>query len=124
MVLWGQMGDRVLGVNQSGDPRQGLSSHATARADGSVQVLAINKGAADDILAVAFTGFDPTGRAVDVYTLSPGGPDRTSRDAVYNGARNPAPGALPAPRTKTASLIVAPRLRPLHSKDVAAGRTA
>jgi MYXO-CTERM domain-containing protein len=101
MALWGRMGDRVLAATDSDDPGHAVSSYATSKADGSVQVLAINKSTADQTVNVAFSGFDPTG-SVDVYTLSPTG-DRTSKDARFNGVTNPSPGSLPGPSNVGAS---------------------
>jgi hypothetical protein len=101
LVLWGLMGDQVLGLTQSADPSQTVSTYATSRADGSLQVMAINKSTSATTVAISFTGFDPGGRTVDLYTLSPNGA-ATSKDALYNGATNPAPSALPAPATSTA----------------------
>ncbi len=95
MVLWGQMGDQVLGLTQSADPARGVSHYATKKSDGSVQVLSINKSGAAETVAVSFTGFNPTGRDVRVHTLNPVG-DRGSRDVRYNGVTNPRPDALPA----------------------------
>jgi MYXO-CTERM domain-containing protein len=95
MVLWGQMGDQVLGLTQSADAARGVSHYATKKADGSLQVLSINKSGNAETVTVSFSGFDPSGRDVRIHTLTPVG-DRSSRDVRYNGVTNPRPEALPA----------------------------
>ncbi|HEY6559810.1 MAG TPA: hypothetical protein VI072_21150 [Polyangiaceae bacterium] len=102
MVLWGRMGDRVLNLTQSADPARGVSHYAAKKADGAVQVLSINKSNAAETVTTSFTGFNPTGRNVSMYTLTPVG-DRTSRDVRYNGVTNPSPSALPAAATQSVS---------------------
>jgi hypothetical protein len=98
LVLWKAMGDRVLPLTQSADPSTTVSAHATTRGDGSVQVMAINKTASTQPLAITWTGYLPSARGVDQYVVASIG-DTTSPDVTYNGQKNPdITQALPAPK--------------------------
>jgi hypothetical protein len=99
-TLWAAMGERVLGLTQSSDASNELSSYATRKADGSVQVLSINKAARATRVGFSVPGLGAGARQVAVSVLSPKG-DRTSRDVTLNGVDNPKVDALPAPRVIT-----------------------
>ena len=102
LTLWAAMGERVLRVEQSADARTGLSSYATSKADGSVQVLSINKAAQSTRVALSLAGLRAAPRQVSISVLSPKG-DRASRDVTLNGVDNPQVDALPPPRVTTTS---------------------
>jgi hypothetical protein len=96
-VAWSRMGNQVLDVTSSHSPHD-VAVYATKKADGSVQILLINKMNAMHSFTIAFTGFDATGKTVHVDTVGPAtaGSD-TSTSVVFNGATDPLPTALPAP---------------------------
>jgi MYXO-CTERM domain-containing protein len=94
MVLWGVMGDQLLGLTETSDPGTGVSCYASSRGDGSIQVLIINKGAASQSVEVQLGAASPD--TVGISTLVPA-TDQTSMNVTYNGAMNPAPASLPAP---------------------------
>jgi hypothetical protein len=98
-VAWSRMGNQVLGVTSQVSWHD-FAVYATKKADGSVQVLLINKTNAMHAITIAFTGFDPTGKTVRVDTVGPAtaGSD-TSTSVVFNGATDPPPTALPAPKS-------------------------
>lgn len=100
-TLWAAMGEHVLALHQSSDAARELSTYATKKADGSVQVLSINKSSENKRVAIKLEGLEREPRAVLVSSLSPRG-DRTSRDVTLNGVVNPAVEALPPPRTAPA----------------------
>jgi hypothetical protein len=100
-TLWAAMGDRVLGLEQSSDARTELSSYATSKADGSVQVLSINKASRSTRVKLSLDGVSKGSRGVTISVLSPKG-DRTSRDVLLNGVQNPPVAALPPPRSALA----------------------
>jgi hypothetical protein len=100
-VAWSRMGSQVLGVTSSANPHD-VAVYATKKADGSVQVLVINKTSSAHNVTIAFTGFSATGKALRVDTAGPAtaGSD-TSTSVVFNGATDPLPTALPAPKSST-----------------------
>jgi MYXO-CTERM domain-containing protein len=102
MALWRVMGTQMLSLTQSADPASAVSAHATTRGDGSVQVMAINKTASSQPLAITLTGYTQKG-GVSEYLLASAG-DETSTMASYNGSPNPSAGAaLPGPKTSAFS---------------------
>ena len=98
-ALWGQMGTQLLRSSASADPASTVSSYATARPDGSLQVLAINKSGQPQAVQIAISHRALRGRTLRVYDLAGrGGWD--VRDVFYNGVANPPPTRpLPGPHT-------------------------
>lgn len=98
MALWSRMGDRMVRSTASADPAAVVSSYATTRPDGSVQVLAINKSAQMEPLSITFQHVDPRGHVLRADTLR-GQRDWSDRTVTYNGVQDPSPAhSLPAPR--------------------------
>lgn len=99
MALWGHMGNRVLALQQSDDPGAVMSTYAASRADGSVQVLAINKQAAPHQLHVILNGASAAGHRLHIYTLAPAAGSVVDLDAIYDGVKMPSPQQpLPGPK--------------------------
>lgn len=99
MALWNHMGKRMVRLVQSDDPSTVMSTYATAGRNGSVQVLAINKGSSAHNVSIQLNGANPAGHHLHVYTL--GSPTGTvdDLDATYNGAKMPSPQQrLPGPK--------------------------
>jgi hypothetical protein len=96
-TLWASMGERVLTLKQSSDAARELSTYATKKADGSLQVMSINKSTREKRVALNLEGLGHEPRALRISLLSPT-TDRTSRDVRLNGVLNPAVDALPPPR--------------------------
>jgi hypothetical protein len=102
-AAWSKMGNQVLGVTSSVNPHD-VVAYATKSANGSVQVLLINKTSSAHDVTLSFTGFSAAGKTLHVTTAAPAtaGTD-TSTSVVYNGATNPLPSALPAATSTTNS---------------------
>ncbi len=99
MALWGHMGPRLVDLAQSADAGTVLSAYATTRADGSVQVLAINKRRATCPVRVVLDGATPRGHRLRVYSLRGAAGGVQALDALYDGAVMPTPRQpLPGPR--------------------------
>jgi hypothetical protein len=100
-AAWSKMGGVVLDVTSSVNQHD-VAAYATKKADGSVQVLLINKTSSSHAVTLAFGGFAPAGKTESVVTAKPStaGSDAAT-GVVYNGAANPAPSALPAPAVST-----------------------
>src|SRR6185436_1866101 len=96
-AAWAKMGNVVLPVTSSVNPHD-VAGYATRKADGSVQVLLINKTSSSHEVTLTFDGFSANGKALQIFTVNPAtaGSD-TSTSVVVNGATNPIPSALPAP---------------------------
>ena len=67
---WDHMGSSLLSLTQSADPRVGVSAYATSKADGSLQVLAINKQSVPQTVNIGFDGASAVGHHLHAYTLS------------------------------------------------------
>jgi hypothetical protein len=102
-AAWSTMGSQVLDVTSTANPHD-VATYATAKADGSVQVLLINKTNSAHDITLAFAGFTPVAKSLAVISVGPAtaGSD-LSTSVLYNGAEDPAPGALPAPANSTNS---------------------
>ena len=71
MALWGKMGPQVLSLNQSLDPASTVSTYATRKPDGSIQVMAINKQSTAQPIHLGFDGsFAAAGAGYKVYELT------------------------------------------------------
>ena len=100
-VAWSKMGNQTLDVTSSANPHD-VAVYATKKADGSVQVLLINKTNSAHDVTLSFLGFAPAGKALQVYTAGPAASgDDSASSIVYNGATDPLPGALPAPTSSS-----------------------
>jgi hypothetical protein len=69
--LWTKMGNMVCATTNTENARTTLSAYGHKKADGSVQVMLINKTAAPINEVIAFQGYDPTGKSVGVFELKP-----------------------------------------------------
>ncbi len=94
MYLINKMGPQVLNVVQ-GQDRAVISTHASLAADGSLQVMVLNKSAVAKPLRIAFNGFDPRGYSVSNYSLIGGTESQTN--VQFNGVTMPKPTSLPPP---------------------------
>jgi hypothetical protein len=97
-ALWGHMGSDVLPLVQSDDPSTTVSAYATRKADGSLQVLAINKTGSSQPLQIQFKGFSPAGGKLVTYVMASTS-DENSLDVDYDGTLDPSaqtllPGAI------------------------------
>jgi hypothetical protein len=100
-AAWAKMGSTVLALSSEFDHDE-LGSYATSRADGSVQVLLINKSAEPRELELAFEGLDVSGRQLEITSLLPATPaSDQGRSVLYNGQADPPPGALPPAERQT-----------------------
>jgi hypothetical protein len=99
MALWGHMGDRVLPIQQSDDPGDVMSTYATSGADGSVQILAINKQSVPHQVHIILNGASAAGHRLHIYSLAPAAGSVLDLDALYNGVEMPSPQqSLPGPQ--------------------------
>jgi hypothetical protein len=100
-VAWSKMGNHVLALSSDVNPVD-VAAYATKRADGSVQVMLINKTDSAHEVTLSFDGYDPSGKALAVYTAEPAEAGKDTGTSVrYNGAADPQPSALPEPETST-----------------------
>jgi hypothetical protein len=99
------MGDRVLNASNSADPASVVSTWAHKKSNGDVQVMVINKSTTSKTVAVSFTGFNPTGKTVQIDELRSSNGSATSWDVYYNGTLNPSPATanLPGSSSTTAT---------------------
>jgi hypothetical protein len=66
--------------------------------------LLINKTSSTHEVSLAFDGFDPNGKKLDVTSAGPAGAsDDRATSVSYNGANDPLPAALPAAASSTNS---------------------
>ena len=71
MALWGKMGPQVLSLSQSLDPASTVSTYATRKPDGSIQVMAINKQSTAQPIHLGFDGsFTAAANGYKVYELT------------------------------------------------------
>src|SRR5579883_2818585 len=99
MALWGHMGNQVMALQQSDDAANVMSTYATTRSDGSLQVLAINKLSTPHTVQIALNGATPAGHHLHVYSLGPTTNNVSDLDATYNGVVMPSPQQpLPPPQ--------------------------
>jgi hypothetical protein len=119
LPLWSKMGDRVLNVSNSADPNNVVSAWAHKKSNGDVQVMLINKATGSRTAAVSFTGFDPTGKTVQIDELRSSS-GAASFDVYYNGVFNPQPATadLPASTSTTSSGATFNRTLPAISVTV------
>ncbi len=98
LPLWTHMGPEVLNVTNTADTINTLTTYAHKKAEGSVQVMLINKSTQRTV-EVKFNGFDPTGKKVLIYELKPSNGTNSDQSIMYNGKLNPSPAIedLPAP---------------------------
>lgn len=98
-ALWGHMGNRMLSLQQSDDPSDVMSTYATSRSSGSLQVLAVNKQPASHQVRITLNGASAAGHHLHIYTLAPAAGSVVDLDALYNGAKMPSPQQpLPGPK--------------------------
>lgn len=100
-AAWAQMGTLVLPVTSSVNPHD-VAAYATRKADGSVQVLLINKTGSSHDVTMTFDGFSAVGKPLQVWSAKPAtaGSD-ASTSVVFDGAADPLPSALPGPTSST-----------------------
>lgn len=103
--IWSKMGDRVLNASNSADPAAVVSTWAHKKSNGDVQVMVINKSTTSKTVAVSFTGFNPTGKTVQIDELRSSNGSSGSFDVYYNGTLNPTPATadLPGSSSTTSS---------------------
>jgi hypothetical protein len=96
-AAWARMGKVVLPVTSSVNPHD-VAAYATHKADGSVQVLLINKTSSSHDVTMTFDGFAAAGKALQVWSAKPAtaGSD-TATSVVVNGAPDPTPAAMQEP---------------------------
>jgi hypothetical protein len=98
MVLWGHMANRLLRLTQTSDAASVISTYATRRDDGSIQLLAINKQPTPQGVVLTLNGASPAGRHLRVYSLRGVAGSVDDTDVSYNGDRMPSPQQrLPGP---------------------------
>jgi hypothetical protein len=98
--LWTSvMGNEVIQLSHPANPQQ-VNGWAHRRADGSVQVMLINKmGGSEQPVRVQFSGFDPVGKVLAVHELKAkhpstewecpaGASENGCWEFVYNGVEN------------------------------------
>ena len=94
-------GDQVLNVTGLDEDTEGspLSSYASRKDDGSVQVVIINKEAAPTNVNISIDGIDIDGASVEIIKLKPKNGSLTDKDVYYNGYINAGRGkrVLPGP---------------------------
>ena len=101
--IWTKAGNQVVQVTGLTDPSKLVSAYAARKADGTVQIIIINKTQSTQPVTVRFDGFDPTGRQARIYELKPASGGVGDQDVIYNGVRMPNVSAanLPAPAAET-----------------------
>jgi hypothetical protein len=102
-AAWSKMGQEVVGTTSDVNPHD-VAAYATRKSDGSVQVLLINKTDSSHMVSLSFNGFTPSGKSLAIEEVQPAtaGSDG-STSILYNGATDPLPSALPAPKSSTAT---------------------
>lgn len=117
LPIWTKSGNQVLKMTSPSDPETTLSSYASKKPDGSLQVVLINKTGAPLDTTVEFSGYNPSGRQVAIYELKPASGGIWDKDVVYNGVRMPkvTAAALPAPKVETATGTGYRRTLPAYS---------
>jgi hypothetical protein len=99
MALWSHMGNQVLPLVQSEDPSSVMSTYATRAADGTYQVMVINKQPTAETVKIQLDGVTPAGHDLSVASLVPVKGSVFDQDVYYDGAAMPSPQhPLPAPR--------------------------
>jgi hypothetical protein len=86
--IWTQSGDEVLSVSGMTNPARILNAYASRCADGSAQVVIINKTGDSVPVRIAFNGYIPAG-SVELYELRPARAGVTAEDVIYNGVLMP-----------------------------------
>lgn len=104
MALWSHMGDRMLSLQQSDDPRGGTSAYATKRRNGSLQVLLINKQSTARRIKIALQQRTPAGHHLRVYSLTPSSKNISGLNARYDGRFMPSP-QRPLPGAKQLEVV-------------------
>ncbi|MGI6570778.1 MAG: dockerin type I domain-containing protein [Caldicoprobacterales bacterium] len=101
LPIWTASGDQVLNVTglDEDTERLSLSSYASRKDDGSVQVVIINKEAAPTNVNISIDGIDIDGASVEIYEMKPKNGSLTDKDVYYNGQLMPdvARELLPGP---------------------------
>lgn len=101
-AAWSRMGRDVLATTSDARPHD-FAVYATKRDDGSVQVLLINKTNGPHDVTLSFEGGSPAGKSMTTTTVEPAtAASDASKSIVFDGATDPLPSALPAPKTATA----------------------
>jgi hypothetical protein len=116
LCLAARLGGQVLATRVGADEASVLSAYATRHADGSLQVLLINKSAETLTVPLAFAARGPApGRHVRIATLAGVAHTPQDTDVVFNGVARPQPWRddLPPPRDASADPApAAPTLAP------------
>jgi hypothetical protein len=99
-VAWSKMGNHVLELSSDVNPVD-VAAYATKSADGSVQVMLINKTSSMHTVTLSFDGFNPNGKRIAVYRVNPADHKDTDSSLFYNDMPDPALSALPGPATNT-----------------------
>jgi hypothetical protein len=106
LPIWSHAGNQVLAMNGLTDPGYTLSAYASQSDNGNVQVVIFNKTSAARTVNLAFNGFDPTGKAVNIYELKGSAGGIWDSTVTYNGVTAPditSPNGLPGPLTDVAT---------------------
>ena len=91
LPIWTASGDQVLNVTglDEDTERLSLSSYASRKDDGSVQVVIINKEAAPTNVNISIDGIDIDGASGEIYEMKPKNGSLTDKDVYYNGQLMP-----------------------------------
>lgn len=91
LPIWTTSGNKVLNVTgiDRDVERLTLSSYASKKDDGSVQVVIINKEAAPMDVSISIDGIDIDRVPVDIYEMKPKNGSIVDKDVYYNGVLMP-----------------------------------
>ena len=107
LCLASKLGGKVLSVKNGADEANVLSAYATRHADGSLQVMLINKSASPVAVTLGFTGYTCQGKRVQTWTLAGAKNSAADTDVVFNGMASPAPSQQELPKPQVASAAAA-----------------
>ncbi|MBI3828364.1 MAG: hypothetical protein HY291_02540 [Planctomycetes bacterium] len=102
LAMCAHLGTEVLELKNPSDEKNVLSAYATKDAKGGMQVLLINKTGETQSAEIAFSGYKPSGKDVEIYSLKPATGKVTDRAAIYNGQEAPKPAEADLPKPKSA----------------------
>ena len=91
------MGPQVLNVTNPADEKNVLSAYATKKADGSIQVLLINKSDQPQNVTLAFDGSGRRATTLHAYRLRGINNQISDTEVIYNGVASPAPATHTTP---------------------------
>lgn len=98
MALWKYMGNQVIQSTQSADAASVMSTYATKKNDGSVQLMAINKTSTEQTVQFSLNGLAVNGQNMKVVSVSPQNGSVADQNTMYNGVLDPSDQSiLPGP---------------------------